>query len=94
MVLEQNDPGAPTTAASKLAKGKEKVTMTDAQRVSQLEDTVCGIARCFQNFMVEIYESLDMIMAENNAHVEAMTVETINTLHHSSLTKCISFTTS
>lgn len=43
MISEQNDPRPPINTTTRLAKRKDKVNITDSQKMSQLEDTVRNI---------------------------------------------------
>lgn len=49
--------------------------MSYSQWVTQLEETLKGIDQWMEDFMTEIYTTVDTKMAENNAQLQAMMFE-------------------
>lgn len=89
VVLVYNDPQPPVNTTARLAKRKGKTTMTDSRRMSQLEDIFRNIDQPFQEFMAQMYEVIDVRMAEASSKMQTMVVDTIKTLLGQKLTPAL-----
>lgn len=85
VVGELKEPAETVSSTIQLAKNKRKSTISDAHRMPQMEDSLCGMEQKIQNSKSKIYESvnakleakLDAKLAENNAQLQLIVADTI-----------------